>query len=371
MAEQRDYYEILGVPRDADQKAIKKAFRKLALKYHPDKNKAPGAEEKFKQIAEAYAILSDPKKRADYDAHGLAGVAGFSAEDLFGGINFEDIFAGFAPGFDVGGGGLFERLFRRHAGPRRGANIEVLLRVPLERVVTGGEEEVRIGRPTTCSACNGNGAEAGTQPRNCNECGGSGRLIKTRREGSVGIQQINTCPDCRGKGHFIDHPCPQCHGRGETTSHQTLKVKVPVGVEEGTALRVPGHGMPSPEPGGVAGDLHVIVRTAPDPRFERHGANLWRAETIDLTDAVLGTRRTAPTLDGEISVKIPPGTQPDSVLRLRGKGLPAFGGGRRGDLYLRLNVRVPEKLSAKERRLYEGLRELAQGKGAGKRGGKA
>ncbi len=372
MAERRDYYEVLGVPRDADKKAIKDAFRKFALKYHPDKNKAPGAEERFKEIAEAYAILSDPKKRAEYDARGHAGVAGFTPEDLYGGINFEDIFAGFAPGFDFGlGGGLFERLFRRRAGPHPGANIEVILRVPLERVMTGGEEEVRISRPMVCPACAGSGAEAGTQPRNCDKCGGSGRLVKTRREGSVSIQQINTCPDCGGKGQFIDHPCPKCHGRGETTSDQTLKVKVPVGVEEGTALRVPGHGMPSPEAGGVAGDLHVIVRTAPDPRFERHGANLWRAETIELTDAVLGTRRTAPTLDGEISVKIPPGTQPDSVLRLRGKGLPAFGGGRRGDLYLRLNVRVPEKLSAKERRLYEDLRELSQAKGSGKRGEKA
>lgn len=366
MAERRDYYEVLGVPRDADKKAIKDAFRKLALKYHPDKNKEPGAEERFKEIAEAYAVLSDPKKRAEYDARGHAGVAGFTPEDLFGGINFEDIFAGFAPGLDFGGGSLFERLFRRRAGPRPGANIEVALEIPLERVMSGGEEEVRISRPATCPSCQGSGARAGTQPRSCEKCGGSGRLVKTRQEGGVSIQQITTCPDCLGKGQFIDHPCPACGGTGETTSDETLKVKIPVGAEDGMALRIPGHGLPSPEPGGVPGDLYVMVRTAPDPRFERHGANLWRYEAIELTDAVLGTSQTVPTLDGEISVKIPPGTQPDSVLRLAGKGLPAFGGGRRGDLYLRLTVRVPEKLSAKERRLYEELRALASGKGGRK-----
>ncbi len=358
----RDYYEALGVSRDADQKTIKDAFRKLALQYHPDRNKEPGAEERFKEIAEAYAVLSDPKKRADYDAGGFAGVAGVSPEDLFGGINFEDIFGGL--GFDFAGEGLFERFFRRRpAGPPRGANLEVELVIPLERVATGGEETVRLRHPAACAACNGSGAQAGTAPRRCAACGGSGRHVRSRREAGVVFQQITTCQTCGGRGSVIDTPCRECQGRGEVEREETLTVKVPIGVEEGMALRVPGHGLPSPR-GGRAGDLYVVIRSAPDPRFERSGADLWRSETIAVTDAVLGADREVPTLEGVATVKVPAGTQSGAVLRLRRKGLPAFGGGARGDLYLRLIVEVPQRLSAEERRLYEQLRELERkGKG--------
>ena len=361
---QRDYYEVLGVSRDADQKTIKDAFRKLALQYHPDRNKEPGAEERFKEIAEAYAVLADPKKRADYDAGGFAGVAGISPEDLFAGTNFDDIFSGL--GFDFGGAGLFERFFRRsrRAGPPHGANLEVELIIPLERVATGGEETVRMRHPAACTACNGSGAHAGTAPRRCDACGGSGRHVRSRREAGVMFQQITTCETCKGSGSVIDKPCPECRGRGEVERDETLTVKVPVGVEEGMALRVPGHGLPSPGPGGRAGDLYVVVRSAPDARFERSGADLWRAETIAVTDAVLGADHEVPTLEGVATVKVPAGTQSGAVLRLRKKGLPAFGGGARGDLYLRLNVEVPRRLSADERRLYEQLRALGRkGKG--------
>jgi len=282
----RDYYEILGVPRDADEKAVKDAFRRLALQYHPDRNKEPGAEEKFKEIAEAYAVLSDPKKRAEYDSRGFAAVSGFAPEDLFGGIDFGDVFGGLGFDFDLGGG-LFDRFFgrRRRAGPARGPNVEVELAVPLERVLTGGEEEVRLSRPQPCATCQGSGAERGTAPRPCSACGGRGQQVKSRQEGNVRVQQITTCPACGGRGAVIDKPCPACRGRGEVEREEALTVKVPAGVEEGMALRIPGRGLPSREAGGTQGDLYVVVRTAPDPRFERRGADLWRTETISVPDA--------------------------------------------------------------------------------------
>lgn len=365
---QRDYYDVLGVPHDADAKAIKDAFRKLAMKYHPDRNKSPDAEAKFKEIAEAYAILSDPGKRADYDSHGFAGVAGFSAEDLFSGIDFDDIFGdtGFGMPF---GGGLFGDLFgrrRRRAGPARGRDLEVQLVIPLEKVNAGGEETVHFNRPVVCSACNGDGAEPGTRPRNCEACDGSGRQVfardETKKRGAIHFQQITTCPVCHGQGTFVDHPCKQCAGTGKQQKDDKLSVTIPAGAEEGMALRIPGHGLPSEESGGETGDLYVIVRTAPDPRFMRRGADLWRTETLEIPDAVLGTTLRVATLDGHVDVKVPPGTQADEILRLRGKGLVKFGGYGRGDINLRLQLRVPDHLSREEKQLYEQLRKTRSGK---------
>jgi molecular chaperone DnaJ len=357
---QRDYYEVLGVANDADQTAIKSAFRELAMKFHPDRNKAPDAEEKFKEIAEAYAVLSDPDKRARYDSGGFAGISGFTHEDLFGGIDFGDIFGDAGFGF---GDSIFDRLFRHHRpGPARGRDIDVHLVVPLERINTGGEETVRYSRPVSCPACSGTGAKPGTEPRKCASCGGSGRRVVTHEEkkeqGSVHFQQVMVCPDCQGQGIFIDHPCLECHGQGHIKQEETLKVHVPVGVEEATALRVKGHGMPSEAVDGPPGDLYVVVTSAPDSRFERAGADLWRSETLEVTDLVLGTKLKTPTLDGEVDITIPPGTQPDEVLRLRHKGLQRFGDGGRGNLNLRIQVHIPERLSAGERALYEQLRSL-------------
>jgi molecular chaperone DnaJ len=354
VASKRDYYEVLGVPRDAERKAIKEAFRRLAKRYHPDRNKAPDAEEKFKEIAEAYAVLYDPKKRAAYDAGGHAGVAGVTPDDLFGGVHFEDLFADL--GADLGGFGLFDRLFRRGAGPHHGADIRVELFVPLAKIAAGGEELVRVARETPCAKCKGNGAAPGTKPRACKTCGGSGRLTQSRMRGDVSIQQITTCPGCHGAGSLIDKPCPDCRGTGTTHKEEKLTVRIPVGAEEGMALRVPGHGHPSPAAGGSPGDLYVVVRSEADPRFERHGANLWRPMPIEVVDAVLGCKVKVPTLDGEVEVEVPPGTQPDAVLRLKGKGLPCFGAGGHGDLLLRVAVRVPDRLSKEQRALYEQLR---------------
>jgi molecular chaperone DnaJ len=359
---QRDYYEVLGVSRDADAKAIKEAFRKLVMKYHPDRNKSPDAEAKFKEVAEAYAVLSDPKKRADYDSHGFAGVAGFSAEDLFSGINLDDIFGEAGFGF---GGGLFGDLFGRHrrpTGPARGRDLEVQLVIPLDKVNIGGEEVVHFSRPVVCSGCKGVGAAPGTEPRKCDACGGSGRQVTTRDEtkegGSVRFQQIATCPVCHGQGSFIDHPCKQCGGTGRQHKDDKLKVSIPAGVEEGMALRIPGHGLPSEEAGGVSGDLYVIVSTAPDSRFVRRGADLWMTEPVEIPDAVLGTTLKIATLDGHLDVKVPAGTQADEILRLRGKGLVKFGGYGRGDINIRLSLHVPEHLSKEEKELYQQLREM-------------
>lgn len=353
---QKDYYEVLGVRRDADQKEIKEAFRRLALQYHPDRNKAPDAGERFREIAEAYAVLSDPGKRGEYDSRGFAGVAGFTPEDLFGGINFEDLLGGLH--FDFGGG-FFDRFFRRQpSGAPRGSNIEVDIVIALEKVANGGTEKVRLSRPEICPLCNGSRAKPGTVPRSCPECGGSGQAVRKRKERGITIQQITPCLTCHGQRVFIDQLCPKCEGKGEVQRDEVLEVTIPVGVEEGTALRIPGKGMPSPVAGGLAGDLFVLVQSLPDSRFKREGSGLWRTETISITDAVLGAALEVATLDGSATVQIPPGTQPDALLRLRGKGLPEFGSRKRGNLYLRIQVHVPEKVTSEERKLYERLREL-------------
>lgn len=363
--EQRDYYEVLGVERDADAKSIKNAFRKLALKYHPDRNKSADAEERFKEIAEAYAILSDPKKRSQYDSRGFAGVADFSAEDLFGGIDFGDIFGDMGFGFDFGrhtGGSIFDHFFHQQRGPERGRDLEVQVIVSLDVINEGGEQSVRLGHPMACDACQGTGAAAGTKPRKCEACGGSGQKVISRKEtkdkGSVMFQQITVCPVCHGRGNIIEKPCEQCHGSGQIEKEESLKVKIPRGAEEGMALRISGHGLPATSPGAPPGDLYVIVRTAPDKRFQRLGADLWRTETIHVADAVLGTKIEVPTLQNSITVKVPPGTQQDEVLRMRGKGLPYFEGSSRGDLKVRIQVEIPTKISAEERKLYQQLQSM-------------
>jgi molecular chaperone DnaJ len=354
---QRDYYAVLGVQPDADQKTIKDAFRELALKYHPDRNKAPDAEERFKEIAEAYAILSDPKKRAEYDSRGFAGVSGFTAEDLFGGIDFEDLLGGAG----IGLGDLFGRFFgRRTKGPPRGADIELHLELPLEKIASGGPENVHVSRMQRCQDCGGSGAKAGTKPRPCEACKGTGRIVTMREQQNILIQTSTTCTACRGQGQIIDEPCPKCGGTGRISIEQTLEIQVPPGIEEATVLRIAGHGEASESPVGAPGDLYVHVTSAPDSRFVRMGADLWHELEVPVVDAVLGSSCKVPTLKKPVSVRVPAGTQPGTVLRLKGKGLPKFGGSGNGDLLVRVSVRVPEKLEPNQMNLWQQLRALQE-----------
>ena len=351
----RDYYEVLGVPRDADEKAIKNAFRQLALEYHPDRNKEPGAEEKFKEIAEAYAVLSDHEKRSAYDSGRITSVAGFSPEDLFGGINFREIFGERGFGFAWGGESPFDRLFRGNR-PVRGDDITVSLFLLLERLATGCEEKVSFTRVEPCPDCQGFGVKQGTNRRSCEVCGGTGRQTTTQRTGGVLFKKVTVCPQCDGLGFFIDDPCLKCAGRGQVERKEIVSVEVPPGIEEGMALRIPGRGLTSGDPKSPPGDLLVVVRSQPDPRFERDGANLLRVEQVEIPDAVLGGTLEVPTLEGSVKVKIPAGIQPGAVLRVAGRGLPRFRSRGRGDLLMRIHLHVPKELSAEERKLYKQLR---------------
>jgi molecular chaperone DnaJ len=356
---ERDYYEVLGIPRDAGEKAIKKAYKRQAMKYHPDRNKDPDAEEKFKEIAKAYAVLSDPAKRKMYDAGGMGGVAHFSDEELFRNVDFGDLFGGF--GFDFGGGGgsIFDRFFRQ---PRQrqthGVDLRVRMAVSLQRIFEGGSELLRFPRRVSCPACHGHGTRSGRPPERCSTCGGSGQRVVTNQKGNFQFQQVLTCPVCHGRGVLVGEPCLQCGGAGQVEKEESLKIAIPPGIEDGSVLRVPGHGLPAEVPDMPAGDLYVEVYTLSDPRFQRHGADLWRTERLSIPQAVLGTRLRVPTLEGRVDVTIPPGVQPDEILRLRGKGLPRYRGGGHGDLILRIEVVIPEQLSDEEREAYQRLAAL-------------
>jgi molecular chaperone DnaJ len=358
VATERDYYEVLGVPRDADAKAIKNAFRRLARRYHPDTSNEPDAEERFKEIAEAYGVLSDPAKRRDYDARGFAGVAGASPEDLWGGIDFADVFGAAAQGF----GGLFGRLFgHAETGPPRGGDIQVEVAVPLDQVLKGGKRAVTIPRPGPCRECSGSGARAGTAPRPCPGCAGTGQRASQSSRGGVTIRQVGTCPDCRGRGSVVDHPCPACQGTGQAVEHDEVTIRIPPGIPEETVLRLPGRGTPSPVADGEPGDAYLIIRTEADPCFTRAGADLWHDLHITVPDAALGTTAAVPAPDGRrLRVNVPPATQPGVVMRIAGRGLPRYGQHGRGDLNVRIIVDIPRQLSPQLRRLYEELRRLQQ-----------
>jgi molecular chaperone DnaJ len=361
--QQRDYYEVLGVARDADEKAIKKAYKRLAMKYHPDRNKDPDTEEKFKEIAKAYAILSDPKKRQMYDASGMGGVAHFSDEELFRNVDFGDLFGGF--GLDMGdaGGSIFDRFFRQpQQRQTHGIDLRVRMAVSLERIFKGGSELLRFSRQVSCPVCHGYGTRSGKPPEACGGCQGTGQQVVTHDQnsdkGHIQFQRVQACPICHGRGAVIGDPCAQCSGAGQVEKEESLKITIPAGIEDGSIMRVPGHGMPAERAGSPPGDLYVEVYALADPRLQRHGADLWRTERLSVPDAVLGTRRRVPTMEGEVDAIIPPGMQPDEMLRLRGKGLPRYRAEGRGDLILRLELVVPEQLNDEERELYQRLAEL-------------
>jgi molecular chaperone DnaJ len=353
MTAQRDYYEVLGVPRDADTKTIKNAFRQLARRYHPDTSTEPDAEQRFKEVAEAYGVLSDPARRAGYDAQGSAGLAGATGEDLWGGIDFADVFGSGAAVF----GSLFERLFGpAAAGPQRGEDVHMDLVIALDEVLTGGNHAVTIRRPGPCPWCAGSGSRPGTAPRRCPGCGGTGQRAVASRHGPLMVRQVTTCPECGGGGRVIDQPCPACEASGTAVREETVTIGIPPGIPEGAALRLAGRGLPGPMPGDPPGDAYVSIRTRADTRFTRAGADLWHDLHLQAPDAVLGVTTAVPVPGGQARVRVPPGTQPGSVLRVAGKGLPRYGGHGRGSLNLTVILDIPRQLSSRQRQLYEQLR---------------
>ena len=350
--QKRDYYETLGVDRSASQEQIKQAYRQLALKWHPDRNPAAESTDRFKEVAEAYAVLSDPTKRAQYDATGHAGVSErWSNEDLFRDFEFGDFFGGrFA---DLGGifGDLFGGRSRRGPVKPQGADLHYDLRMTLNEAAKGGERVISITRSDRCKVCGGSGAKPGTQPITCADCHGSGQKQQTRTEKGMKVVSITTCTRCLGRGIFIESPCLTCHGSGYESVPHHIKVQIPPGIEDGMMLRLAGQGEAAPS-GGLPGDLLVRIHTEPHPLLKREGDDLYTGAVIDFASAALGTKVDVPCLEGErIKVTIPPGTQSGTGLRLRGKGMPRLHGRGKGDLYVVVEVRTPTDLTARQREL--------------------
>ncbi len=355
MAEKRDYYEVLGVSREASKDEIKDAYRKLAMQYHPDRNKAADAEDKFKEVSEAYAVLSDDQKRRQYDTLGHAGFdQRYTSEDIFRGADFETIFRDIGFGF----GDLFRTLFGGGFRQRsnRGQDLGYELEITLEEAATGTEKEIVVPRTEKCEVCNGSGAAPGTSPKTCHKCNGAGQVRNTRSNGFLTYVQVTPCPECRGKGKLIESPCEKCNGTGLTKKRRKIKVKIPAGIDEGYQLRLRGEGEMAPN-GGQPGDLYVLVHIAQHESFIREGDDLWHVLIIGYPQAALGAEVSVPTLDGPAKVKIKPGTQAGETIRLKGKGMPRFRGYGKGDLLVRVGISVPEKLNAKQRSLLEQLAE--------------
>ncbi|MBM5805465.1 MAG: molecular chaperone DnaJ [Candidatus Verstraetearchaeota archaeon] len=358
MAGKRDYYEVLGVPKTANKDEIKDAYRKLALQYHPDRNKSPGAEEKFKEISEAYAVLSDDDKRQQYDMLGRVDFGQqYTQEDIFRGADFESIFRDLGFGFDLGN--IFEMFFgggRGYGGRRvmRGNDLGYELEVTLEEAFRGVEEEIEVPRTERCNVCGGTGAAPGTSPKTCNRCGGTGQIQTVRSSGFARFVSVGPCPTCRGAGTTIESPCRECRGSGVVRRRRRITVKIPAGVDEGSQLRLRGEGEAS-QSGGPPGDLYVQIHVEPHRHFKRDGADLYYDLPIGFAQAALGTEVTVPTLEGDVTVTVHPGTQPGQILRLKGKGMPKLEGYGRGNLMVRVNVAVPTKLTSKQRALLEEL----------------
>jgi molecular chaperone DnaJ len=369
MAQKRDYYEVLGVDKKADDEAIKKAYRKLALENHPDRN--PGnaeAEKRFKEAAEAYAVLSDAQKRQRYDQFGHAAVDGPQG----GGGGFqsaEDIFAAFGDMFGGGGGGFFEQFFggggRRGRG-RRGASLKVDLELTLEEVATGVKKTIELKRPEPCAHCGGSGAKPGTKRRDCKTCNGHGQVV--RQQGFFQLRQA--CPSCNGQGSTIDDPCPKCQGRGAIPKESPITLTIPAGIESGHTERIAGQGEPG-DGGGPPGDLVVVLHVKDHDVFTRYGDDLLMQTRITFRQAVVGDEIELPTITGEtVAMKIPAGTQPGEKLRVRSQGLPRPDGYGRGNLVVQIQVDVPKKITAEQEELLRKFDEI-DGKKAGKKGKKS
>jgi molecular chaperone DnaJ len=353
MAEKRDYYEVLGVSKDASKSEIKDAYRKLAMQYHPDRNKAADAEEKFKEISEAYAVLSDDQKRQQYDTLGHAGFdQRYTSEDIFRGADFDSIFR------DIGFGDLFRTFFGGGFRERsnRGQDLAYDLEITLEEAAKGTEKEIVVPRTEKCDVCGGSGATPGTSVKTCPKCSGTGKIRNMRKNSFLMYVQVTPCEECRGRGTIIESPCKKCHGSGLTRKRRKIDVRIPEGIDEGYQLRLRGEGEMAPN-GGEPGDLYVIVHIKPHDLFMREGDDLWYVLIIGYPQAALGAEISVPTLDGAETVKIKPGTQAGETIRLKGKGMPRFRGYGKGDLLVRVGISVPEKLTTKQRELLEQLAE--------------
>lgn len=354
----RDYYEVLGVEKSASADEIKRAYRRMAIKYHPDKN--PGnkeAEAKFKECAEAYEVLSDPDKRKQYDQYGHEGLRGtgmhdfsrMDVQDIFSMFGFEDFFGSvFGGGGRRGGGGAGAR----RAGPTRGYDLETGVELTLNEVAKGTEKTIEFTRQDLCLECHGSGAAPGSQPTRCPVCGGSGQVAK----GGGFFQMVSTCPQCQGSGHIITKPCPACKGSGRVPKKRTVTIRIPAGVHEGQAIRVAGEGEPGRD-GGPNGDLYCYVRIKPHEFLERDGNDLIAVVPISLTQATLGATIEVPSLDGTRQLKVPTGTQYGSVFRIRGQGLPDVRNGRVGDELVQVTIETPTNLNERQEEL---LREFAR-----------
>jgi molecular chaperone DnaJ len=365
----RDYYEVLGIQRSANKEEIKNSYRKLALQYHPDRNKSPGAEERFKEISEAYAVLSDDEKRKRYDTYGHVG-----AEEVFRGseANFDEVFkdmgfGGFRDIFEqiFGGGGRggfgsarndpFGFGFSFGGGRKKGRDIIYDVELSLEEVLKGRKDEIELPKLEKCSNCGGSGSAPGTKPRKCSVCNGQGqtRRVYSQNRFSTFVS-LEPCRTCQGQGEIIDKPCTVCSGSGRFKKNKKLKLEIPAGVEDGMTLQLQGEGEPSEN--GIAGDLLIRVHVRPHPIFERlEDGHLLYNLNLKFTDLALGTDVKVPTLDGHEKLKIPQGTQPNAILNIRGKGLPHYGNYRKGDQLVRINVKIPTKLNDRQKLLLKEL----------------
>lgn len=359
----RDYYDILGVTRTAEENELRRAFRKLARDYHPDVSKADDAEQRFKEVNEAYEVLSDPQKRRVYDQFGHAGVSGQfnGADDPAGYGAFNDIFEQFGSFF--GGAATGAR-----RGPQRGADLRYDLSITFEEAAFGVEKSLDIPRSETCETCRGSGAEPNTEAVRCPQCNGSGEVRRVQQSVFGQFVNVTACSRCGGEGKIISHPCKTCHGEGRTRTTRSLKVKVPAGVDNGQQIRLSGEGESGPK-GGPPGNLYVVLEVKAHRYFKRDGSDVYYELPISFPQAALGDTVEVPTLDGADKVQIQPGVQTGKQIRLRDKGIPHLRGMGRGDQYVVLKVKTPGALSARERELYEELAHISEKEGErGERG---
>lgn len=358
----KDYYDTLGLEHSATKDDIKKAYRKLALKYHPDKNKEQGAEEKFKEISEAYAVLYDDEKRKMYDQYGQAGIdQQYTTEDIFRTTDFGDIFRGM--GFDFSD--IFEQFFGRGGGftqqrsrVQRGNDIRYDIEVSLDDAYRGLETELEVPRTEVCDTCKGSGAKVGTNPKRCPSCGGTGQLQTSRRTAFGMFTQISDCSKCHGQGTIIENPCPSCRGRGTVQKIRKIEVRIPKGIDDGAHLRLAGQGE-HPQGGSQAGDLYVVVHMKQHQVFERRGHDLYRKLDVSFPQATLGATVPVKTLVGTEKLKIPEGTQSQTLFKLKNNGMPKIHGSGYGDLYVLVQIKTPHNISKRAKLLLEELqREL-------------